>query len=111
MAHSDDGHPVEGGIRLAIAPAVQPVSAGLATRGRHGADAAELCECGFGPDPLRIVAENDQHIGDGAGRHARRRHQNRSPLAHQSFENGFMLLDFRIQDQPSSGQRPQRYLR
>src|SRR3954451_14680111 len=61
-AHPCNDDPVEGGIGLAIASAVQPVAAGLAAGGRHRAGAAHFGECRFRADALRIIADQDQHL-------------------------------------------------
>src|SRR3954449_1652521 len=61
-AHSCDDDPVEGGIGLAIASAIQSMTAGLAAGRRHRAGAAHFGECCFRADALRIVADKDQHL-------------------------------------------------
>src|SRR3712207_7121051 len=61
-AHAHDDDAVEGGIGLPVPAAVQPVPAGHAAGCRDRAGAAELGQGGFGMDPLRTVADENEHL-------------------------------------------------
>src|SRR4051794_23967329 len=60
-AHAGDDDPVEGGVGPPVAAAVEPVAGRLAARGGDRAGAAQLRERGLRTDPLRVVAEEEQH--------------------------------------------------
>src|SRR5919202_5817228 len=64
-AHPHHDHAMEGGVGLPVPAAVQPVPAGLAARGRDRAGTAEFGKGGFGADPLRVIADEDQHLRRG----------------------------------------------
>src|SRR3982750_2191674 len=82
---------------------IQPVPAGLAARGRDWAGTAELGEGGFGADPLRVIADEDEHLGCDPGPDAMRRdHLRRAPLG-QPAERGVMRPDLGIEVEPASG--------
>jgi hypothetical protein len=58
--HMHNSHVGEGGVRLPVATAVEPVVGDLA-RGGDRAGAAQLGEHALGADPVRVVADQD-HI-------------------------------------------------
>src|SRR5689334_3157054 len=62
-AHAHDA--VKGGVGLPVATAVEPVTGDLAARGGDRAGAAELGKGALGVDPLRVVADQDQHLRGG----------------------------------------------
>ena len=68
-AHADDDYSVEGGVGLSIAAAVEAMAGSLATGGRDRAGAAQLGQGGFGADALRVITDEDEHLGCGAHAH------------------------------------------
>src|SRR5215213_10052098 len=61
-AQTRDDDPVQGGVGLPVAAAVEPVSGRLAARRRDRAGAAELRERGLGADPPGVVADDQEHL-------------------------------------------------
>ena len=76
-AHAHDDHAVKGGVGLPVAAAVEPVAGNLATGGWDRAGAAELGKGALGVDPVRVVADQDQHLRGGACLDAISLHQRR----------------------------------
>jgi hypothetical protein len=64
-AQAHDDHAVKGGVGLPVATPVEPVTGDLAARGGDRAGAAELGKGALGVYPLRVVADQDQHLGGG----------------------------------------------
>ena len=62
-AHAGDHDAVEGVVGLAVAAAVEPVTAGLARGRLEGGDAAEVGECRFVAQPFGVVAGGDEQLG------------------------------------------------
>ena len=70
VSHTDDGDPVERGISLAVAASVQSHAVCLAAGRRDRTDATQLGQGCLGFDPLGIITNEDQHLGDGLRRDA-----------------------------------------
>ena len=106
ITHSNDRNAIDGGICLAISTPIEPHSVGLATGRRNWADAAHFRQGSFRFDALGIVADQDQHLGDCHRRDAERRHQCRSSVGDHAVELTFVLCDFFVQHQPTTGDGP-----
>lgn len=63
VAQSHDHDPVESRTGLPVAATIQPMADGLSAGGRDWAGTAELGEGRFRSDPLRIVPDQDRHLG------------------------------------------------
>ena len=70
VSHTDDGDPVERGISLAVAASVQSHAVCLAAGRRDRTDTTQLGQGCLGFDPLGIITNEDQHLGDGLRRDA-----------------------------------------
>src|SRR6266511_2313552 len=62
-AQPHDHDPVERGVGLAVAAAVEPIPAGLAGGGLDGGAAAQRGERGFAAEPAGVVTGGDQQLG------------------------------------------------
>ena len=66
--HADEHGSIEGGVGLSVTAPIEPMPAGGPPgRGRDRTGAAQLRERGFGANPVGVIAEEDQHLGRGAG--------------------------------------------
>ena len=100
--HAHDDHAVEGGVGLSVATAVEPVAGDLAARGGDRAGAAELGKRALGADPVRVVADQDQHLRGGACLDAIGRHQRRGAVFDHRLQVIVVGLDLGIKVKPSA---------
>ena len=103
----DDDGPVERGVGLSVAAAVQPVPVGHPRRGRDRGDPAEPGERWFGLDPFGVVAGDDEHLGGDVGTDPERSDKIGNQLTGQLGQQLLVGLDLRVQGQPPSRDRPQ----
>src|SRR5918994_7754514 len=106
-AHAGDDEPVKGGVGLAAAATVEPVSDRLAARGWDRAGAAQLRERGLRTDPLRVVADEQQHLRGCARPHPVRLDQLGCAGGGQHFEMVVVAPDLLVECQPATGDRAQ----
>jgi hypothetical protein len=66
-AQAAEYDPVEGGVGLPVAAAVEAVPGGLAGAGGDRGDAAEHGECGLGGEPIMVLAGADQQLAGDLG--------------------------------------------
>jgi hypothetical protein len=66
-AHAYDNHTVKRCIGLTVSASIEPVPVGLAARCRNGAEATQLGQGRLQANPLRIVADEQQHLCGDAG--------------------------------------------
>ena len=92
-AQTYDDDTIEGRIGLSIAAAVQSMPARLAAGGGDRAGPAQFCKGRLRADVLRVVADEDQHLGHRARRDAKGRLQARCAGVRQGIEGSVMLLD------------------
>src|SRR3954453_10089977 len=110
-AHAGDDDPEEGGVGPPVAAAVEPVAGRLAARGRDRAGAAQLRERGLRTDPLRVVADEQQHRRGRARPHPVRLDQLGRAGGGQPLEVGVVAPDLLVEPQPATGDRAQAGLR
>ena len=67
VLQADDDGPVEGGVGLAVAAAVQPMPGGHPGGGRDRCNPTEPGEGRFGLDSFGVVAGDDKHLGGDVG--------------------------------------------
>ncbi|CAA9308690.1 MAG: hypothetical protein AVDCRST_MAG40-837, partial [uncultured Gemmatimonadaceae bacterium] len=106
-AHAHDDDAVEGGVGAPVAAAVEPAPLDLAARRRDRAGAAQLGERGLRADALRVVADEQQHLGRRAGPHPVRLDQRGRARACQPFQVDVVGLDLLVERQPAPGERAQ----
>ena len=69
-SHADDDGSIEGGVGVSVTAPIEPMPAGGSPgRGRDRTGATQLRERGFGANPVRVIAEDDQQLGRGVGAH------------------------------------------
>ena len=69
-SHADDDGSIEGGVGVSVTAPIEPMPAGASPgRGRDRTGATQLRERGFGANPVRVIAEDDQQLGRGVGAH------------------------------------------
>ena len=93
-------------------PPVEAVpSGGSAGRGGDGTRAAALREVGFRPNPLGVVAEDNQELGRDVGAHPEPRPAGGRRLSRESREVLVVRGDFLGEGEPPAGQRAEGVLR
>ena len=104
--YTDDDGSIEGSVGLSVATTIEAVPAGGPSgRGRERTGTAELREGGFRTNPVGVVAEEDEHLGRGAGADPEALAEGGRRLSCESVEVPVVDRDFLGEGDPSAGER------
>ena len=106
--HADEHGSIEGGVGVSVTAPIEPMPAGGPPgRGRDRTGAAQLRERGFGANPVGVIAEEDQHLGRGAGADPEALTKRGRRLGREAHEVPVVRRDFLVEGDPAAGKCPE----
>ena len=110
-SHADEHGSIEGGVGVSVTAPIEPMPAGGPPgRGRDRTGATQLRERGFGANPVGVIAEEDQHLGRGAGADPEALTKRGRRLGREAHEVPVVRRDFLVEGDPAAGKCPEVYL-